>query len=107
MGYRTMHTLSADTDNEKFIIIVKELWEFSEEADFALDENGDAATPAKWYDNEDDLVEFSQKYPDIVFTLEGEGEESGDIWKKYFKNGEKQIAHTEIKIDEYDESKLV
>ncbi len=61
----------------------------------------------KWYDHEKDMKNLSRKYPELVFHLCGEGEESGDIWKKHFKNGKMQVCRAKIKYDEYDESKLV
>ncbi len=60
----------------------------------------------KWYGHEDDMKAFSKKHPSVVFRLEGEGEESGDIWVKYFKNGEMQKCKAKIVIDDYDENKL-
>lgn len=60
----------------------------------------------KWYDHEKDMKTYSQKYPEVLFILSGEGEESGDIWRKYFKNGRVQTCKAKITFDEFDESKL-
>ena len=61
----------------------------------------------KWYDHEKDMKLLSQIYPETTFLLEGEGEESGDIWRKYFKNGKMQVCKAEIVFPAFDESKLV
>jgi hypothetical protein len=61
----------------------------------------------KWYDHDKDMREISKKYPETIFILEGEGEESGDIWKKYYLNGKCQVAKAEVIIPEFDETKLV
>lgn len=61
----------------------------------------------KWYDHDEHMKEVSEKNPDIVFELFGEGEESGDIWYKYYKNGKKQVCQGKVTFEEYDESKLV
>ena len=61
----------------------------------------------KWYDHEADMRTYSTQHPDILFTLSGEGENSGDMWRKYFKNGKMQKALATISYDDFDESKLV
>ena len=106
MGYNTSYDLDLKNAGEKTLEIIKELRNTYEDAEFALDENGGSYDNAKWYDHEENLVEFSRKYPDVIFILSGEGEEAGDVWKKYFKDGKKQIANAVLVIDEYDESKL-
>lgn len=44
-------------------------------------------TLTKWYDNDDDMLELSRKFPDTIFKLHGNGEEAGDVWDSYYKNG--------------------
>ena len=58
----------------------------------------------KWYDHDKQMREISKKYPETIFILEGEGEESGDIWKKYYLNGKCQVAKAEVIIPEFDET---
>lgn len=41
----------------------------------------------KWYEHEEEMVELSKRYPTMVFILDGDGEEQGDIWRKFFLNG--------------------
>lgn len=112
MGYNTRYNLSWDVSKS-----TKTTWdEISEEialrqkADrdffYGVDENGDSMDACKWYEHEEDVSTFSKIYPDVIFELSGEGEESGDIWKKYFKNGKIQICIAKIVFDEFDESKL-
>lgn len=60
----------------------------------------------KWYDHHEDMIEFSKKHPNAVFLLSGEGEEQGDIWKAYYKNGKGVKLVPELKWPEYNESML-
>lgn len=60
----------------------------------------------KWYHHEEDMRAYSKKFPDVVFTINGEGEESGDVWVKYFKNGKMQKEVAEIQLAPFDEGKL-
>lgn len=41
----------------------------------------------KWYDEESDMIEFSRKFPDAIFTVHGTGEEQGDVWEHEYQNG--------------------
>ena len=68
---------------------------------------GSLEDSCKWYDHEDDMKRLSRRFPKSVFTLKGEGEESGDVWVKYFKNGKMQTSKAEIKLAEFDAKQLV
>ncbi len=61
----------------------------------------------KWYSHEEDMREYSKKFPLTLFALEGEGEEQGDVWCKYFQNGKMQECRRKFTIDPFDESKLI
>jgi len=43
---------------------------------------------AKWYNWEEDMKKLSALFPDVTFTLTGDGEEAEDSWKTVFKGGE-------------------
>jgi len=99
MGYYTRHELEIvqgdnnETDYQE---------EISELADYGyLFDN-----ECKWYEHEKDMREYSKKYPETVFALKGEGEESGDIWTEYYKDGKMQRAKAKIVVDDYNESLL-
>ena len=66
----------------------------------------DNADECKWYEWENDMKRLSGDFPDILFTLEGEGEDSGDVWKAYFLGGKSQVCKAKLTFDEFDRSKL-
>lgn len=87
--------------------IIKELREEYQDAAYALTEKGGSANDTKWYDHEQHMRDFTKKYPTILFELSGEGEESGDLWKEYYKNGKMQRCKAELTYPPFDEKKLV
>lgn len=60
----------------------------------------------KWYDWRKDMIALSTLFPNLLFTIKGDGEESDDYWKCYFKNGLSQNAKAKIVFDEFDPEKL-
>lgn len=41
----------------------------------------------KWYDHHEDMIELSKQFPEYVFLLEGDGEDSDDYWRAVYKEG--------------------
>lgn len=107
MGYYTSYRLGVkSTTAEMEVAIIKDLRSTNENARYALDEEGYTQEACKWYDCVDDMNEFSKKYPEVLFTMSGEGEESGDIWEHHFKNGKSQLCQAIMTFPPYDENKL-
>lgn len=40
-----------------------------------------------WYNHQEELEAASAKHRDIVFVLDGEGDDCGDIWREFYLNG--------------------
>jgi hypothetical protein len=71
-----------------------------------IEEYGGELYDVKWYNHEEDLILLSEEYDELVFQLDGKGEENGDIWRKFFKNGKYSFSQAIITFPDYDESKL-
>lgn len=105
MGYYTTYSLRT-TERE----LNQEEWDKLEEIVgyeeiiFELKESGYYTT--KWYEAESNIIELSKEFSDVVFVLDGVGEDNEDIWKAYFLNGGVQVAPAKIAFDEFDKSKL-
>lgn len=49
-----------------------------------------------WYNHRQDMVKLSAAFPKILFTLWGGGDETDDLWKEYYLNGECQVVQATI-----------
>lgn len=50
----------------------------------------------KWYEYEEDMIALSKAYPNAMFMLHGDGEDSMDIWNLYCLNGKTEFTRAEI-----------
>ncbi len=99
MGYYTRHELSIVSGNDFVTDYEQEITETTKYSSLFDDE-------IKWYDCEEDMKEYSKKHPNTTFLIEGVGEENGDIWKSYFKDGRVFTTKAVFTFEEYLESKL-
>ena len=101
MGYYTRYKLEIIEGNDNVTNYEKEISELANYYNCFDDE-------IKWYDHQENMVEYSKKYPKVVFKLSGEGEERDDIWVEYYQNGKIQREKVEIKVAVagFDKSKL-
>lgn len=111
MGYYTNYNLTYKlpenyTKEQKLILCdafnQKDACEYGPLDDFLSGQSDEC----KWYNHEEDMLNFSKRFPEVVFILEGSGEEQGDQWFKYFKNGKIQRCNAIITFEKYDESLL-
>ena len=100
MGYYTTHELTI-LEGDDFDIHYHE-----EEISKAAGYGGCFSDEIKWYSRREDMVEYSKKHPNTLFQIYGIGEESGDIWKEYYKNGKQHRIKGEIAFDEFDKESL-
>ena len=103
MGYYTDFSITYDTEDEAIEkALLDKLSNYITEEDifYSIQFN------AKWYSFEQDMKEISSLFPDILFTVEGNGDEQDDIWIAYFKYGKMQMEQAKITFGEFDENKL-
>jgi len=105
MGYCTSYKLRVYEGDVEISEILEVYGDFGG-LDYAIDEEGNSVDSVKWYDHDSDMRELSSCYPNATFILEGEGEESGDIWRKYYRKGKAQEVYAKIVFDDFDENKL-
>lgn len=103
MGYYTSFRITLEPENPR---ILEDLRESYIDAKYAFTEEGDAREEMKWYNFTVNMIEFSNKYPNTLFIVNGQGEETEDIWVQYFKYGKTQYCPARISFDNYDENKL-
>ena len=80
MGYYTHHTISIQPS-----VPVGFSDRFEQVTGYSFETLADDSI--KRYDSDADMKRLSTEFPDCLFTLEGEGEESGDRWKAYYYRG--------------------
>lgn len=103
MGYYTSHKLEIVGGH---MDILEQIIENDPQTFYGLYKDGSPLDSVKWYSHQEDMKQLSKQYPDLVFKLTGEGEETGDMWIEYHKNGKMQDCHAKITFEDYDESKL-
>jgi hypothetical protein len=104
MGYYTYYTMEAKDaktgahlDDALEAKICQRLYEISNGA--IIDDDsfyGCLGDCLKWYDHHDNMLDLSKEFPDVIFMLEGEGEERDDNWRLYVHNGEWEETHATI-----------
>lgn len=105
MGYYTEFTLRVRSDDPPAQEVLKAVT--NGDYDIPLNSNGHCYDSLKWYEHEEDMRAASRHYPDAVFALRGHGENIGDNWIKYFKNGKFYKHEIQEELFEfYDERKL-
>ena len=112
MGYRTYYTLSIlDLDGQTELTedvsnsIIKKLRMSCEDLEFAVCENGSSNGDCKWYEHDRDMTELSKQFPNVIFQLDGNGEESEDIWTSWYHDGKIQGGHVKIIYPEFSPDK--
>ena len=101
MGYYTDFSLSHDSDinDEEIADNLTKISGYKLNHDLELYQS-------KWYSWNNDMLSLSKMFPDVLFTLNGVGEEHGDIWRAFIKNGKMQVSKAVLMYEPFDESKM-
>ena len=97
MGYYTHYRLEMEPNNTEAWVQIANSETFKNEVSFGSD--GVCDEVVRWYEHEAHMVHLSKEYPEVLFTLHGEGEEPGNLWRKYFRNGRVQICKAQVHYD--------
>ena len=110
MGYFTTFAVTAQENGKEIDFsdsMKHELAKITQEIDSTdIDELAERYFNSKWYSYDSDVKLLSEKFPNIVFTVEEQGEDSDDLWKHYFFNGKSQFAKGQIVYPQFDEKIL-
>ncbi|MGM0815336.1 MAG: hypothetical protein ACQEUO_07410 [Bacillota bacterium] len=103
MGYYTNFEVEMDKDEDLVREYVNNISPRKECLVAAFNGCGD---DMKWYECDEDVLEVSRQFPEVLITVKGDGESSRDFWKTYFKNGKMQHCQGRVVYDEFDEKEL-
>lgn len=111
MGYYTDYKLSIQNnvnlvDNKDIDAISKYL--DSLEVFDDIDVRGVSRSWSKWYFYREDMCRLSRKFPKILFSLSGSGEDLEDMWIEYYYDGKYQLCAGTITVtyEKFDPHKL-
>lgn len=88
-------SISLDDAITEFLTENKEIY-------YGIESDGSTSDSAKWYDYNENMIAMSEQFPNVLFKLHGEGEDSGDIWDTYYLNGQFQQQKARVMIDACD-----
>lgn len=100
MGYNTKYELEIIEGDRT---LISKLRNENKNAEFAIDENGECNESCKWYEYRNEMIKFSEKNKGTLLKLIGKGEEAGDIWAEYYRDGKHQVCMAEIVIPDFNE----
>ena len=101
MGYYTSYALSLYGNDSDCKAFERDLLELSKddngEYDFELKELIEmGGVYAKLYDLVAWITDLAPKYPSILITLSGNGEEFGDLWEERWKGSDHEFHEAKI-----------
>ncbi len=91
MGYRTVFRITTEPEESRNAVVSR----LGRVSDYYVEEDGCAVADMfcdeiKWYDHEEDCLAVSQEFPNVTIRVHGTGEEHGDQWVRFYRNGKVQ-----------------
>lgn len=109
MWYYTQHSLIIrDKDNQEPDYQSEEYKELLSKHEKQLVDTTEACfdDTTKWYDREEQMLEYSKKYPELLFVIYWDWEESDDDWIEYYLDWKVQHEDAEVTYWEFNINKL-
>lgn len=83
MGYYTKFKISVEPSE-----MTDEVLAFLADASgYSAESIAGGGSSIKWYNYEDHVLEASTRFPVAVITIDGDGEDAGDVWRMYATGG--------------------
>jgi|GEM_PF-2210826 hypothetical protein len=96
MGYRTRFEATVFPSNAMELFLDR-LESTVRDGEFVRERLAEEGEGMKWYDCEDDMCKVTKGQPYAVM-IDGEGEESADVWRALFRDG-KLVWEWKLKVD--------
>lgn len=110
MGYYTDFEVSVvDGDDNDVIALEEALGKYTAYSFSSYPNDGNVyLNDAKWYDHEKDMLVVSKlpQFAGKLLLVHGDGEESGDVWDMWVKDGKKFRGTYVMIAPEFSEDKL-
>lgn len=116
MGYYTNYKLELIGENGFFLLAATKA---AEKAIESLDGSEFLGTEIPvcngiyWYGKffdvsagEEEIVSLSRLYPDVLFQVTGDGEDSDDFWREYIQDGKTNWVKGEITYEPFDPTQM-
>ena len=85
---------------------LNKIFDWIKHSSTASDMEFDWLSDAKWYQWDQDMAKLSLAYPDVIFELLGDGEETDDVWKALIYRGKIEQVTQETFFPAMNMSKL-
>lgn len=97
MGYRSNFNISVFAkDPDESRAVIKEIVEKSGYIFDQIEDGYAYVNDVKWYECEEDCAEVARNHPDVIITVNAEGEDVEGYWEARFQGDEKESHRYEL-----------